>query len=80
MTKLVVVSTEELQALIADAVADGVSRVTSAQSFNRAAAADFLGHSVRTLDRRLKIGKFPEPVDGRWDRKVLEDYKRQKTK
>lgn len=79
MTAVIVTTPDQLQAIIAEAVASGIAAATAKQRINATDLAAELGVSVPTLARMEKDGRLP-PRDGRyWDRKALDKWQKDRT-
>jgi predicted DNA-binding transcriptional regulator AlpA len=69
---IVVLTPVQLQAIVSQAVEDGVRKATEVKTFNLTEFASRLGISGRTLSRRIAEGQIPGPgPTGRWTMKEV---------
>lgn len=74
MTAVIVTTTDQLQAIIAKAVASGIAAATARQTMNVTDVAAMLGVSTRTVRRMELDGELP-PKSGRyWSRPAIERW------
>ena len=76
VTAVIVTTPDQLQAIIAEAVASGIAAATARQTMNVTDVAAMLGVSTRTVRRMELDGELP-PKSGRyWDRKALDKWRK----
>lgn len=74
MTAVIVTTPDQLQAIIAEAVASGIAAAAARQTMNVTDVAAMLGVSTRTVRRMELDGELP-PKSGRyWSRPAIERW------